>query len=417
MWDIGIIFLIADLTSNSLSLVALAGFLNNFVIFLFMSSVGQFLDTANRLYAAEIALSTKLLTLTTAYTISAYLTHSAHNPSHELLIYALPILCAIAGLSFNTISQSVEKDWIVVLSAGNPAWLTTTNSIMTQIDSGVNSIAPAITGYLFAMCTPTISAIVLLSINLVATMFLYFFMRGLYHSCPALALRGHRVLVESAKMSNFTSNSSGSSQTNSSGTTPAKVDQSNSVSSIWQFCWGVSEYDDFRNSGCANAMMSYAFLFFTVLSFGSLMTVYLRSAGVGDGWIGVARGASAFTGLLGAVIFPFACSKFGLFTTASIAIIFQDVLVVAAAASFFLCPIHVSVIILIFAVLFSRTGLWMFDLGVRQIAQETIPEYCRGKVNGQWRTMTAFFEMTIFCLALLIPGNISHPLLYQIVFC
>lgn len=59
----------------------------------------------------------------------------------------------------------------------------------------------------------------------------------------------------------------------------------------------------------------------------------------------------------------------------------------------------------------------MFDLGVRQIAQETIPEYCRGKVNGQWRTITAFFEMTIFCLALLIPGNISHSLLYQIIFC
>lgn len=46
----------------------------------------------------------------------------------------------------------------------------------------------------------------------------------------------------------------------------------------------------------------------------------------------------------------------------------------------------------------------MFDLGVRQIAQETIPEFCRGKVNGQWRSMTAFFEMASYVLALFVHG-------------
>lgn len=32
--------------------------------------------------------------------------------------------------------------------------------------------------------------------------------------------------------------------------------------------------------------------------------------------------------------------------------------------------------------LFSRTGLWLFDLCVRQIAQETIPELVRGEWLG-----------------------------------
>lgn len=45
------------------------------------------------------------------------------------------------------------------------------------------------------------------------------------------------------------------------------------------------------------------------------------------------------------------------------------------------------------------------DLGVRQIAQETIPEYCRGKVNGQWKSMTSFFEMAAYIVA----GTISDP--------
>jgi hypothetical protein len=50
----------------------------------------------------------------------------------------------------------------------------------------------------------------------------------------------------------------------------------------------------------------------------------------------------------------------------------------------------------------------MFDLGVRQIAQETIPEHSRGIVNGQWKSMTAFFEMASYLIALTIQG-IFHP--------
>lgn len=62
----------------------------------------------------------------------------------------------------------------------------------------------------------------------------------------------------------------------------------------------------------------------------------------------------------------------------------------------------------------------MFDLGVRQIAQETIPEHCRGKVNGQWKSMTSAFEMVSFVIAFFISGspftnfsNISHIFFFE----
>jgi len=47
----------------------------------------------------------------------------------------------------------------------------------------------------------------------------------------------------------------------------------------------------------------------------------------------------------------------------------------------------------------------MFDLGVRQIAQETIPEHSRGVINGQWKSLTAFFEMASYVIALSIQGT------------
>ena len=50
----------------------------------------------------------------------------------------------MAGLCFSTIKQSLEKDWLVVLSNNNTEWLTETNSVMTQIDLLCNTAAPAV---------------------------------------------------------------------------------------------------------------------------------------------------------------------------------------------------------------------------------------------------------------------------------
>jgi hypothetical protein len=48
----------------------------------------------------------------------------------------------------------------------------------------------------------------------------------------------------------------------------------------------------------------------------------------------------------------------------------------------------------------SRAGLWLFDLAIRQLAQETIRPAERGVVNGVWRSLTALFELTAYALAL-----------------
>jgi hypothetical protein len=45
------------------------------------------------------------------------------------------------------------------------------------------------------------------------------------------------------------------------------------------------------------------------------------------------------------------------------------------------------------SVLCSRAGLWMFDLTARQIAQVTIKETVRGRVNGQWKAIISFFDI------------------------
>jgi len=159
---------------------------------------------------------------------------------------------------------------------------------------------------------------------------------------------------------------------------------------------------DFLNSGCTLYMIAYAFLHMTVLSFGSLMTVYLRWAKMSPSTVGFLRGCSSLLGFFAASIFPFLRQQFGLASLAQRAIWLQATLVMVAASSFFL-PLQQGLQVLCLFTLLSRVCLWLFDLSCRQIAQECISEKVRGRVNGTWRSLVAFFEMSSFVLTMLVP--------------
>lgn len=323
MWDMGIVLLIAEITNNSLFLVAATGFVSSLSIFLFMSSIGSWLDRNNRMLAVKLTLSAKALAVSVAYIITAILNykHLALTPSlRSYALYTLPVLCAIAGVAFSTITQSVEKDWIVVLSAGDSAWLSDTNSFMSQIDLACSSFAPAVTGFLFSALPKEAAAVSLLLTNGLTTAFLYTYMNNLYRAWPLLANRSQ----------NKDSNSKSSTATTSKSSIAPKK-SSHFLS-------------EFMSSGCAGTMIAYSFLYLTVLSFGSLMTVYLRTAGIADKWIGISRGLASLTGFAGAFLFPFFMRRFGLWMTSQVAISYQSFLVSIAALSMFWGRSHASVI-------------------------------------------------------------------------
>jgi hypothetical protein len=76
-----------------------------------------------------------------------------------------------------------------------------------------------------------------------------------------------------------------------------------------------------------------------------------------------------------------------------------------AAAGIYCFSALTGSIIMVVAVLISRAGLWLFDLCARQISQETIDEDSRGVVNGQWASLTSFFNLSSYALACLFSGN------------
>lgn len=339
MWQIGIVLLLAKLTDNSLYFVALSGLLSSSSIFFFSSYIGTLFDQYDRMNSMSVALIVKVISVSVGYFLCAEMLSykwdvSDMTTSYQL--YLIPVICAIADLSFSMVTMNIEKDWVVVLSNGNSEWLSNTNSVMTQIDLSCNAVAPIVAGVLFSFFSYHIVAFILLGVNAAATFGLYIFLTRLYQSWETLSLKTtskyepphEDIGVDGVSPASFSS----PSQDRSRGTSSSRIEPT------------------LLASGCAGAMISYSFLYLTVLSFGSLMLVYLKWCEIPDHWIGTSRGIAAISGFTGAWIYPYASRLIGLKYLAKLSIWWQSSLVLIAALGVVFTSRQLGCIIMIIAV-------------------------------------------------------------------
>lgn len=388
VWQFGIVLFMAYLTNNSLELVALAGLASCLSVAVLAPFIGEALDATDRLVAARVTLFVKGISVFGGYLLCGILASmkTGPDPVTHWSLYLVPVLCAVAQVAFSTVPLFIEKDWIVVLSDGDSVWLSETNSTMKQIDLLCKSLAPAITGTVFASFTPEQDSIVLLLGNSVSVIMLYAFLRDVYLTRQPLQRRGKTTsgynVVEEAEQLAMSDISS------SSEAAIASKREGNSLQL-------------FMGSGVALPMFAYSCLYLSVLTFGSIMIVYLRYRGMTDHSIGIHAGVAAIVGFMGSRTYPYFVAWGGTWNTALWSLWYQFILVAVACGSFIFEDSLSGTYLLIYSVIFSRCGLWLFDLSVGQIVQETIPEDIRGRVNGTWRSIYAVFDMMGFVMALL----------------
>jgi solute carrier family 40 (iron-regulated transporter), member 1 len=360
MWDMGIVLLLSSLTNNDLSIVALCGLISSLTILLLMPLIGKYvLDTWNRLLVVQVSLVLKLISVSITYLLCIILLREHQSMQQCRYIYLIPVLYTITTISFTCINQCIEKDWIIVLSNNDSTWLASINSIMSQIDLICASLAPVITGALFGYYNAydpvngnIIVAVILLALNTLSSIGLYIFLYGLYITWPSLS---HRSKLGYDSISSDEDQSAAPTQEKDIELVSVSITAtSNEAISANENQSGFNGINmmikNFQSSNCVGAMIAYAFLYCTVLSYGSLMTVYLRWAGVRDTWIGITRGLASVTGFLGAVIYPACTHRFGLYQSGQMAIIYQCLLVMLAAISFYVYNRHASVLIVMITV-------------------------------------------------------------------
>ena len=158
------------------------------------------------------------------------------------------------------------------------------------------SVAPCVTGVLYYVMSYYAVACMLLLINFFSSLCLFMLLKQLYERCPGLGTKPHFLSQSETSPSFSTINPS---------RTPSQK--------------------NLLTSGCAGTLISFSCLFLTVLSFGSIMLVYLRWAGLPDYYIGLARGLSSLAGFSGALVYPHARKRFGLFKTGENSFLFCSI--------------------------------------------------------------------------------------------
>jgi hypothetical protein len=333
MWEIGIVFVLSEVTNNSLTLIALCGFCSSLFIALFMPIIGIWLDNEDRLIALKCGLAVKLVSVSLTYLFCLIL---QFNSSYgNIMFYLIPITYAIANCSFSLITQSVEKDWLIVLSDGDSEWLTQTNSMMSQIDLICGSISPILVGIIFSFVSIYKLALILLFTNTFVVFALLSYMNDLYYTWPMLSVKNlsssnnipyddsHDNSDTNTKCEPFDGSELLKKQQSLKGTMSKyfsisledgntdAIDNNEASNNVCCWChqWLIiyvkkicfnikKELNTFMNSGCVCVMISYSFLYFTVLSFSPLMIVYLRWCNLSDFYIGFSRGAANITGII-----------------------------------------------------------------------------------------------------------------------
>uniref|UniRef100_A0A2N9GA09 Solute carrier family 40 member n=1 Tax=Fagus sylvatica TaxID=28930 RepID=A0A2N9GA09_FAGSY len=277
---------------------------------------------------------------------------------------------------------------VVVISEGHPPeMLTKMNSVIRRIDLISKLCAPVLTGFIISFVSLTASAVSLALWNCITVWVEYWLFTSVYNGIPALGESSQRrvsrnspsVVEESTLISQETECLLSDDEGNSA------LAEKTCVMSVfgWIPCfdaWRVYFQQDVVLPGLALAL-----LYFSVLSFGSLMTATLEWQGVPAFVIGIARGISAAIGITATVMYPILQSRISTLRTGTLVYLVSAYMLMAGVAT-------------------SRLGLWMFDLAVIQQMQDHVPESDRGVVGGVQNSLQSTLDLMTYVMGIIISN-------------
>lgn len=443
-WQFSLVLFLAAFTNyESLLLVSTYGLISGLTICVFGSTAGQFVDNANRLFAAQRFIWTQNLFVLLA-TVMSYmllirdisedeslaadgddgasssswfasrLKGVPLDPISVLLLVGVHIFGSAAEVLNRGFLVAMERDWIVVLSklAGEHEqhqWLSDTNVAMKQIDLSCQICAPAIAGFIIAALKNDDdgehhgqdlwgAALLVGFLNVVSLIVEYSATAYIYNSVPALAIKN---VVEHHHESNSSTISS------SHGEQTIKLDDSSEPSRCKavgrRFCRLPHSLQVYMDQSVSWGGIGFAMLYLNALTFGALMTAYLLFRGMRFSTIGVWRGVASAIGLLGTVVYHFSVKKLSVESTGMWSICYQFASLSLAYASLYFDDYMTSLAMLIAGVCASRIGLWVFDIAITQMMQEYVPAPVRGVTGGVQQSLNAFFGLLAFVLGIMFP--------------
>ena len=397
-WKFSMSFFLSALTNHSsLGWVAAYGLSMGIAVIIGMPLVGSWIDSTslNRLQIVQVIMGIESISVAIS-SLALVLLLRSQSSEHQgnlwgIFMASVNFFGAIAQLADQALLVILERDWVVEMSRNDGTWLSATNVWMRQIDLAAKVVGPVVTAtvalpLLVVLKTAddgttredwTRATCVIAVVNIFALILQYVGTCIVYGLVPVLAMKRfdtHSKSLRGEEASNQPSHG---------------------------FLSSLKVYVSLPASGAGLAL---SVLYLNALTFGNgIMTAHLLHRSMPMEQIGLWRGLSALAGLAGTLAFHWSPLK--LRWTALWSILYEFVCLLVAALSLVPTTTTLSTGLLIGGVLASRTGLWVFDLCVTQLQQETVPDRVRGVVGGVQQSLNSFFGLGSFAIGLAFPQN------------
>ncbi|GMP86047.1 hypothetical protein CsSME_00038989 [Camellia sinensis var. sinensis] len=412
MWEFSVGLYMINLSPNSLLLAALYGVVESASTVLFGPLVGQWVDRLSYVKVLQLWLLTQNLSfLIAGGTVVALLVHPDLQFSNSIAFVSLVIITNISGaigvLSTLAGTILIEREWVVVISEGHPAEiLTSMNSVIRRIDLICKLFAPVLTGFIISFVSLTASAFALSLWNTVSVFLQYWMLMSVYNGFPSLREGSLKRVSRSSPVPEESPSTSGAKSTVlSDDENDSELSKNSWIGKLierfskiqYVVSWRVYLQQDVVLPGVALAL-----LYFTVLSFGTLMTATLEWEGIPAYVIGIARGVSATVGIAATFLYPILQSRISTLRTGLWSIWSQWICLLVCVASIWVQNKLVSAYVLMGGVAASRLGLWMFDLSVIQQMQDQVPESDRIVVGSVQNSLQSVLDLMTYVMGVIV---------------
>ncbi|XP_071738449.1 solute carrier family 40 member 2-like isoform X2 [Rutidosis leptorrhynchoides] len=418
-WEFSVGLYMINVWPDSLLMAAAYGVVESASTTLFGALVGQWIDNSTYPKVLRVWLVTQNLSFIVAGISVVGLLISPDLRTTNVAIFSLLIVMinlsgALAVLSSLAGTILIEREWVVVISEGHSSnLLTKMNSIIRRIDLISNLFAPVITGFIITFVSLLASAASLAIWNIISVFLQYWLLNSVYEGIPALSERSRKRDLKSTITNDQEHNPSTSyEQTSRDHDTYDRSDDASSYgNTIVNFlvkkvsenpyirAWRVYLQQDVLLPG-----LSLAILYFTVLSFGTLMTATLEWDGIAAYIIGTGRGLSAIMGISATFLYPFMEARMSTLRTGLWSIWSQWACLLLCVGSIWVKNNTKSAYLLMAGVAVSRLGLWVFDLSVIQQMQDQVSESDRAVVGGVQNSIQSFWDLMTYIMGLIISN-------------
>lgn len=414
MWEFSVGLYMIRFWPESLILPAIYGAIESGSTALFGSFIGQWVERLAYDKALRLWLVAQNLSFVTAgFSVIALLLFSTLKSTNFILFLSLLILANISGavgvLSTLAGTILIEREWVVVISEGYPPdVLAEINSTIRRIDLTCKLLAPVASGFIISFVSIKASALTLVLWNSIAVWVEYWLFMKVYKGFPSLVQNSQRKLsrfspddteVNTATYPDLSTVELPSRDEETSGLEPSRRRNLTEPVTTAPFlgAWRVYLRQQVLLPGVVLAL-----LYFTVLSFGTLMTATLEWQGIPAFVIGIARGISAMVGIGATFVYPFLQSRISTLRTGLWSIWSQWIFLLPCVASIWVQSRLISAYMLILGVATSRLGLWMFDLSVIQQMQEDVCEADRCVVGGVQNSLQSTMDLLGYVMGIII---------------